>query len=62
MLPSGDWLVSWGGLKFTGAYNSKGRSIFRLQYPGAFSYRAFPVPSGALTAAELQQAMNAMQP
>ena len=59
-LPSGGWLVGWGGLKFTGGYNSKGRSIFRLQYPGGFSYRSFPVPPGALTAPQLRQAMTAM--
>jgi Arylsulfotransferase (ASST) len=60
MLPSGDWLVGWGGVKFTGAYNATGRSIFRLQFPGGFSYRSFPVPPGALTAPQLRQAMNAM--
>jgi hypothetical protein len=59
-LPSGGWLVSWGGLKFTGGYNTKGRSIFRLQYPGGFSYRTFPVPPRALTARQLRAAMNAM--
>jgi len=62
MLPSGDWLVGWGAVKFTGAYNSQGRSIFRLQFPGGFSYRSFPVPPGALTAQQLRQAMNAMHP
>jgi hypothetical protein len=60
MLPGGGWLVSWGGLKFTGGYNSKGRNLFRLQYPGAFSYRSFPVPPGALTSQQLRDAMNAM--
>jgi hypothetical protein len=59
-LPSGGWLVSWGGIKFTGGYNAKGRSVFRLQYPGAFSYRAFPVPEGALSARQLRRAMNGM--
>jgi hypothetical protein len=61
-LPSGGWLVSWGGLKFTGAYNAKDQSVFRLQYPGAFSYRAFPVPPNALSAEQLRSAMNAMNP
>jgi hypothetical protein len=61
MLSSGDWLVSWGGLKFTGGYNAKGRNIFRLQYPGAFSYRSYPVPPGALTSQQLRNAMSAMK-
>ena len=62
MLPSGDWLVGWGGVKFAGAYNAQGRNIFRLQFPGGFSYRSFPVPPHALTAQQLRQAMNAMNP
>jgi hypothetical protein len=59
-LPTGGWLVSWGGLKFTGGYNSNGRNLFRLQYPGAFSYRAFPVPPDALSGQQLRAAMNSM--
>ncbi len=61
-LPSGGWLVSWGGLKFTGAYNSEGVNVFRLQYPGGFSYRSVPVPPHALSAARLRSAMNVMNP
>jgi Arylsulfotransferase (ASST) len=61
-LPSGGWLVSWGGLKFTGAYNAKDRNVFRLQYPGATSYRTFPVPPQALSADQLRSAMNALNP
>ncbi len=60
LLPSGDWLVGWGGLKFVGGYNSEGHSIFRLQLPGGSSYRAFPVPPHALTAQQLRQAMNSI--
>jgi Arylsulfotransferase (ASST) len=61
-LPGGGWLVSWGGLKFSGAYNAKDKNAFRLQYPGGFSYRSFPVPPHALTAQRLRGAMNALNP
>ena len=61
-LPAGGWLVSWGGLKFTGAYNAADENVFRLQYPGGFSYRSFPVPPHALNAQRLRSAMNAMNP
>jgi hypothetical protein len=61
-LPTGGWLVGWGGLKVTGAYNAKNKAVFRLQLPGAFSYRSFPVPPRALSAQQLRSAMNAMNP
>jgi hypothetical protein len=61
-LPTGGWLVSWGGLKFAGAYNANNKAVFRLQFPGAFSYRVFPVPPRALNAQQLRSAMNAMNP
>lgn len=57
-LPSRDWLVGWGGLEFVGAYTPNGRRIFRLRFPGGFSYRAFPVPAHGLTARRLRHAMN----
>ena len=34
----------------------------RLHLPEGFSYRSFPVPPQALTAQQLRQAMNAMNP
>ncbi len=59
-LPSHDWLIGWGGLEFVGAYRPNGRTIFRLRFPGGFSYRAFPVPAHALTPRRLHHAMNAI--
>jgi hypothetical protein len=59
-LPSHDWLIGWGGLEFVGAYRPSGRRIFRLQFPGGFSYRASPVPPGALSPHRLRHAMNFM--
>jgi hypothetical protein len=61
-LPSGDWLMGWGGIPFIGAYNAAGQRLFKLDIPNGFSYRANPVPPGALTATRLRQAMNAMAP
>ena len=61
-LPSGDWLVGWGGIPFVGAYDAAGQRLFKLDMPGGFSYRAFPVPPHALGAARLRQAMNVMSP
>ena len=61
-LPSSDWLVGWGGIPFVGAYNSGGQRLFKLDLPGSFSYRSFPVPPRALSAAQLRRGMNAMSP
>ncbi len=66
-LPSGDWLIGWGRIptdgplnRFIGGYNSSGQRIFQLQLPYGFFYRAFPVPSGRITAQQLRKGMNAM--
>jgi hypothetical protein len=56
-----DWLVAWGGYSgFVGAYDDEGRVIFRLRTPGAFTYRANPLPEGHQDTAPLRQAMDAM--
>ncbi len=59
-LPSGDWLIGWGGIPFVGAYDADGHRLFKLDLLSGFSYRAFPVPSHALSAKQLRRAMNAM--
>lgn len=66
-LPSGGWLIGWGRTpvggpvnRFIGGYNSSGQRIFELQLPYGFFYRAFPVPSGEITAEQLRNGMNAM--
>ena len=59
-LPSGGWLVGWGGIPFIGAYDSAGQRLFKLDIPDGFSYRAFPVPPHALSAARLRHGMNVM--
>ena len=62
MLPSGDWLIGWGGIPFVGAYDADGHRLFKLDLLSGFSYRAFPVPSHALTAEQLRSAMDTMHP
>jgi Arylsulfotransferase (ASST) len=60
-LPSKDWLVAWGGYAgFVGAYDGDDRVVFRLRTPGAFTYRANPLPADGPGAVALRRAMNAM--
>ena len=58
---NGDWLISWGGLgDLIGGYEPNGQRTFLLTFPAASSYRAEPVPAGAVSAQTLRQGMNAM--
>jgi hypothetical protein len=61
-LASGGWLVGWGSIvsPVIGEYAANGTALYRLRYPDAFSYRAFPVPPGRITAQELRDGMDAM--
>jgi hypothetical protein len=59
-LPSDSWLVGWGGVGTTGAYDKKGRRLFRFDLDVGFTYRALPVPKGAVTRGKLRNAMDAM--
>jgi arylsulfotransferase ASST len=63
-LDSGGWLMGWGTLTspVIAEYASTGSRVFKLQVPNGFSYRAFPVPSGRVSAGELRQAMDSMFP
>ena len=45
-----------------GAYDADGHRLFKLDLLTGFSYRAFPVPSHALTAEQLRSAMDTMHP
>lgn len=55
---SGDWLISWGGyLSPVGAYDDRGRLLYRLGIDGTFSYRASPIPQ-AVKLAEIREGMN----
>jgi hypothetical protein len=63
-LGSGGWLVGWGSIvsPVIGEYAANGSRLFKLRYPDAFSYRAFPVPPGRVSAQQLRDAMNTMWP
>jgi hypothetical protein len=60
-LPNGDWLIDWGQAKDhpIGGYKPNGDRTFFLTFVTRSSYRAQPVPSGVLTAADFRAAMNA---
>lgn len=59
-LDSKEWLIAWGGDGLVGAYDRDGRRLFalRLADEDAFSYRAIPVPEGAIGKRELRRGMD----
>jgi Arylsulfotransferase (ASST) len=59
-LPDGGWLVSWGDNPLLTAFNGERRAIFRMQL-AASTFRAVPVPAGAVTRAELDRGLEAME-
>lgn len=59
-LASKEWLVSWGNSGIVGAYDDRGRTIFRLTTPGIYTYRANEVPDDSVTMNELRRAMYRM--
>jgi Arylsulfotransferase (ASST) len=61
-LPGGDWLIDWGRAA-TGTiagYTPTGDRTFALTTVDDSSYRAEPVPPGALSARKLRRSMRAM--
>jgi Arylsulfotransferase (ASST) len=60
-LPNSDWLIDWGqGSGSIGGYKPDGERTFLLHFDSTFSYRAQPVPSGAISIQKLRDGMNAM--
>jgi hypothetical protein len=61
-LPGGDWLVDWGAAPIAtiGGYDSAGHRTFALTTEGDVSYRAEPVPPGAVSDPMLRREMRAM--
>jgi hypothetical protein len=61
-LASGEWLVGWGGNGHVAGYGSTGRRLFDLETPTSSlgTYRATPVPPGAVGIRRLRQAMDVM--
>ena len=61
-LASGEWLVGWGGNGHVAGYGPTGRRLFDLETPTSAigTYRATPVPPGAVGIRRLRQAMDNM--
>lgn len=59
-LPDGGWLVSWGDNPLVTAFDAEGRIAFRLRL-AASSFRAVPVPAGAVSIGDLERGMEAME-
>ncbi len=59
-LGNGDWLIDWGQNLPIGGYRPDGKRTFLLTLDSTFSYRAEPVPSGAVSVQDLRQAMDAI--
>ncbi len=61
LLPTGNWLTSWGGNPIVAEYAPDGTRLFKLDLSPGFSYRALPVPP-TTTTADLRAGMNAQYP
>jgi outer membrane protein assembly factor BamB len=59
-LADGGWLVSWGDNPLVTAFGADGQIAFRLHL-AASTFRAVPVPPGAVTLAQLDQGLEAME-
>lgn len=60
-LPNGGWLVSWGDNPLVTGFDAGGKIAFRMHL-AASSFRAVPVPPGAVTPGELERGMEEMEP
>ena len=58
-LADGGWLVSWGDNPLVTGFDSHHRLAFRLRLPVP-TYRAVPVPPGAVTIGELDRSLDRM--
>ena len=59
-LAGGGWLVSWGDNPLLTAFEEGGVIAFRLEL-AASTFRAVPVPPGAVTLAQLDRGLEAME-
>jgi hypothetical protein len=59
-LSHGDWVVSWGPSPEVTEQRESGAIVRRFRFDGRFSYRAFPIEPGRLSASELRRGMDAM--
>ncbi len=60
-LGGGGWLVSWGDNPLVTAFDAEGEIAFRLEL-AASTFRAVPVPPGAVTLTQLDRGLEAMEP
>ena len=59
-LADGGWLISWGDNPLVTAFDQEGQIVFRLRLPVS-TFRAVPAPSGAITPAELDRGLEAIE-
>lgn len=59
-LGDGGWLVSWGDNPLVTGFDADGQIAFRLRL-AASTFRAVPVPPGAVTLAQLDRGLEAME-
>jgi len=59
-LEGGGWLISWGDNPLVTAFDSSGRTAFRLELP-ASTFRAVPVPEDATTVAALDRGLERLE-
>lgn len=59
-LAGGGWLVSWGDNPLVTGFDEDRQIAFRLKLPAA-TFRAVPMPSGAVSPARLDRALEAME-
>ena len=59
-LANGEWLIGWGRKNPIGGYRPNGERTFLLTPDSGWSYRAEPVPAGAVSAEDLRDGMRAM--
>lgn len=55
------WLVDWGDNRWVTGFDRRGRIAFRLHLSSS-TYRAVPIPPGAVTNRDLERGLEAMEP
>jgi arylsulfotransferase ASST len=60
-LPGGNWVTYWGGSNLMTEQTPSHENVLELEFLGdRYSYRAFPIPRGRLSAQQLRLGMNAI--
>jgi len=60
-LPGGNWVIWWGGSNLMTEKTPSRKPVLELEFlDDKYSYRAFPIPRGHLSAQQLRQGMNAI--